>query len=173
MRHHHDYGVAVSIGRSRHAGQALVETALILPVFLLILVALFDLGRGVFAYSTVGNAAREGARVAAVNQIATSPDCDERRPIEDPTDPHWSITACAAAAGAAVGVTPADVSITYGPPPGTTLTCTSSPVNVKVGCIASVTVTASWSAITPIIGNIIGPINFSSTSQMPIERVFP
>src|SRR6186997_3699952 len=56
----------------RHRGQALVEFALVIPLFLLMLVALFDLGRAVFSYNTLTNAAREGARLAIVNQDLTS-----------------------------------------------------------------------------------------------------
>src|SRR6187551_3611775 len=56
----------------RDRGQALMEFALVIPVFLLILVALFDLGRAVFAYNTLTNAAREGARIAIVNQYKPS-----------------------------------------------------------------------------------------------------
>ena len=47
-------------------GQGLVEFALVLPVFLLIVLALFDSGKGVYSYNTVAQAAREGARLAAV-----------------------------------------------------------------------------------------------------------
>ena len=54
--------------RQRGRGQALVEFALVIPLFLLLLISLFDLGRGVFAYNTLTNAAREGARMAIVNQ---------------------------------------------------------------------------------------------------------
>jgi hypothetical protein len=39
---------------------------LILPVFLLIMLALFDTGKGVYSYNTISQAAREGARLAAV-----------------------------------------------------------------------------------------------------------
>ena len=53
-------------------GQALVEFALVIPIFLVLLVALFDLGRAVFAYNTLTNAAREGARIAIVNQYEPS-----------------------------------------------------------------------------------------------------
>jgi hypothetical protein len=52
----------------RSRGQALVEFALVIPIFLLLSVALFDMGRAVFAYNTLTNAAREGARMAIVNQ---------------------------------------------------------------------------------------------------------
>ena len=70
---------------ARGTGQALVEFALVLPIFLLIVFGVFELGRAVFAYNTVANAAREGARVAAVNQIVSSPDCNESKPVEDRT----------------------------------------------------------------------------------------
>lgn len=47
-------------------GQGLVEFALVLPVFLLIVLAVFDSGKGVYSYNTVSQAAREGARLASV-----------------------------------------------------------------------------------------------------------
>jgi Flp pilus assembly protein TadG len=49
---------------SKNAGQSLVEFALILPLFVLIIIGVFDLGRAYFAYIAISNAAREGARVA-------------------------------------------------------------------------------------------------------------
>jgi hypothetical protein len=52
----------------RHAnqeGQGLVEFAMVLPVFMLAVVGLFDVGRLVYVNSTLSQAAREGARVAA------------------------------------------------------------------------------------------------------------
>ena len=60
---------------TRHAmrdrrGQSMVELALVLPVFLLLIIGLFDIGRAVYAYNTVANSARSAARVAIVNQDA-------------------------------------------------------------------------------------------------------
>lgn len=52
--------------RKTEAGQALVEFTLILPIFLLLLFAIVDFGRGFYTWLLVTNAAREGARVAAV-----------------------------------------------------------------------------------------------------------
>lgn len=52
--------------RDTEAGQSLVEFSLILPIFLLLLFALVDFGRGFYTWMLVTNAAREGARVAAV-----------------------------------------------------------------------------------------------------------
>ena len=51
--------------RSTVAGQSLVEFALVIPVFLLILFGLLDAGRYVYMNSVLSQAAREGARVAA------------------------------------------------------------------------------------------------------------
>ena len=83
------------VRRPKERGQGLVEFALVFPVFILLLFGILDLGRAVYAYNTIGDAAREGARVAIVNQIQTSPDCLQDRPIQDLANPHWSIKACA------------------------------------------------------------------------------
>jgi len=52
--------------RTHQDGQTLVEFALVLPIFMLILFGVFDAGRLVFTNSTLSQAAREGARLAAV-----------------------------------------------------------------------------------------------------------
>ncbi len=52
-------------GNRSLAGQSLVEFAITLPVLLLILVGVLDLGRLYFAYVAVVNSAREGARYGA------------------------------------------------------------------------------------------------------------
>jgi len=49
----------------REGGQTLVEFALVLPVFLLVVFGLVDVGRLVYTNSTLSQAAREGARLAA------------------------------------------------------------------------------------------------------------
>jgi Flp pilus assembly protein TadG len=58
IRHHH---------RAGERGQALVEFSLAIMVFIVMLVGLFDLGRGVYTYNGVSEAAREIARVTAVH----------------------------------------------------------------------------------------------------------
>ena len=50
--------------RNRQSGQSLVEFALVLPVFLLILAGIIDMGFMFYSRITVINAAREGARSA-------------------------------------------------------------------------------------------------------------
>jgi Flp pilus assembly protein TadG len=51
-------------GRAQE-GQSITELALFFPVLLLIMVGMLDLGRAFHVYTTVVNAAREGARYGA------------------------------------------------------------------------------------------------------------
>ena len=53
-------------------GQALVEFALVVPIFILIVVGLFDGARAVYTYSTVANVARTAVRQAIVDQTPTT-----------------------------------------------------------------------------------------------------
>jgi Flp pilus assembly protein TadG len=53
-------------GSTRSRGQALVEFAFVLPIFLLILMILLDFGRVIFAQYTITQDAREASRVGAV-----------------------------------------------------------------------------------------------------------
>jgi len=156
--------------RQSERGQGLLEFALVFPVIVFLVVAFIEMGRAVYSYTTIANAARQGARVAAVNQLTTFAECDESRPIEDPANAHWTITGCTIASATSLGLVPADVSISYAAPPGTTLSC--SPV-IHVGCIASVTVTYEYAPSTPLVSGVMPTITMTSTSQMPIERVFP
>ena len=130
--------------RSNERGQSLVETALVLPILLLILMGIFDFGRAVFAFNAVSNAAREAARVAIVNQNTTEVVAEGKR--------------------AAIGL-PADaIDVTF--------TLPGCPGTVVIGCTAQVKVDHQWSAITPIIGSVVGPIQLSSTTEMRVERAF-
>jgi Flp pilus assembly protein TadG len=52
--------------RSASRGQALVEFALVLPIFVLMLMVLFDFGRVVYAQHTIAQDAREASRKGQV-----------------------------------------------------------------------------------------------------------
>ena len=53
--------------KQREKGQSFLEFALILPVLLIILAGVLDLGRLYFSYVTVTDAAAEGAAYAAIH----------------------------------------------------------------------------------------------------------
>ncbi|HXG39460.1 MAG TPA: TadE family protein, partial [Candidatus Limnocylindrales bacterium] len=59
-------------------GQALVEFTVALVPFLLLLLAIVDVGRGIYVYNGVSQAAREIARVTIVHPYAAgcSVDCE-------------------------------------------------------------------------------------------------
>jgi len=60
------------VKREKNKGQGLTELALILPLFLLLVMFIFDVGRVIYYYSTIHSAAREGARYGAVNPCDSS-----------------------------------------------------------------------------------------------------
>ncbi|OGO58218.1 MAG: hypothetical protein A2V85_14755 [Chloroflexi bacterium RBG_16_72_14] len=145
-------------GATRSRGQALVEFALVIPIFLLVLVALFDVGRAVFAWNTLTNAAREGARMAIVNQDVAS--IKERArgqtaivELDDPT--------------VAVGF----YQVADDGTPDLSDTC--SPV--AVGCLAVVTFEATYRPITPLISNIMfrDGVTFTAKSVLSVEYSCP
>jgi len=63
--------------RTEPRGQSLVELALTLPVFLLLLISVFDLGHVVWANNAISTAARESARFAIVNGGNTNSTCPQ------------------------------------------------------------------------------------------------
>lgn len=137
--------------RNRDRGQTLVEFALIIPVFILMLMGIFDLGRAVYGFNTVNNAAREGARLGIVDQNVTD------------------IQAKAADHAANLGLGTSNVSVDFRDKdtPNTANSCSK----LDIGCLTTVEVNYTFQAITPLIGNIVGTINIVGTSQFPIESV--
>ena len=137
-------------------GQTLVEFALIIPLFVLLLFGIVDFGRAVLAYNSISNAAREGARTAIVNQQVTT---IRTRVVDQST-----------------GVSldgPTDVRIAFreaSNPNSITNVCQTNGTPA-VGCVAVVTVRTTYQAATPVIGGLVGRICMQSTTMMPIEAV--
>ena len=150
--------IRASSRRSR--GQALVEFALVLPLLLLFIFGVIDAGRLIFTYNTVANAARNGARVAIVNQsTAGTNTCDTTSATA------WPV-GCAVVSGLALNLDPTAVDVTYRNPTDTGA-CTA----MEIGCLAVVEVTGHFQPLTPIIGQFLGAMDVSSTTTIPIERV--
>jgi Flp pilus assembly protein TadG len=147
-----------SRGHRRGRGQALVEFALVIPLFLLLLVGLFDLGRAVFAYNTLTNAAREGARTAIVNQYKPSiiTRAKQQTAIVELNDPSVTINFYQVKADGT---------------PNTSAQCAL----VAVGCLAVVSFEATYMPITPFISNIIfkNGVTFTARSVLSVEYSCP
>lgn len=139
--------------RAADRGQTLVEFGLILPIFILVLIGLFDVGRAVYAFNTITNAAREGIRLGIVDQNV--PD------IQDKASQH----------AASIAIPAADVTVDFlDPQLVDSGTCTTAPY--EIGCVVQVTVEYDYTAATPIIGNIVGQIHMEATTNQPIERSY-
>lgn len=135
-------------------GQSLVEFALIVPIFILVLVGLFDAGRAVYAFITIQNASREAVRLAVVDQN------------------DGAIQAEAITAAVGLGMQPSDVDVTVREgdfATGGTGTCAATP---DIGCVVEVTVNYTFTAATPLVGNLMGPINMTGQTRQPIEFAF-
>ena len=139
-------------------GQALVEFALVIPIFLLLLVGLFDLGRAVFAFNTLTNAAREGARLAIVNQYEPSiiARAKEQTAIVELNDPSVDIDF---------------YQVNNDGTPDTTTPCAT----IAVGCLAVVSFEATYNPITPFISNIVfrNGVTFEAQSVLVVEYSCP
>ena len=143
-----------SVHRTR--GQALAEFALVFPIVVLLFMALFDMGRAVFVYNGLTNAAREGVRLAIVNQ---DKDLILQR-VESMTF------------GGAVSNPDVDSLVEFYQQDSNG-ELDDPCATVTVGCIAVVTPMSDWTLITPVLSSIIGPITFEARSELPIELVCP
>jgi Flp pilus assembly protein TadG len=145
--------------REAERGQSMVEFALIVSIFVLVLVGIFDVGRAVFAFNTLNNAAREGGRVAIVDQ----------------TFDH--IRARAVKHAVSLGIDPTDVAVDFRSPdsPQTPNTCVREGGGTAVGhpevigCIAVVRVPYAFNAATPVIGQILGTLNLAGETRFRVE----
>jgi TadE-like protein len=76
--------VSRRIQRGRHSrGQALVEFAVIIPVFLFMLMGILDFGRVIWATTSLASAAREAARFAIVHGGSATDLCPAGTPGPD------------------------------------------------------------------------------------------
>jgi hypothetical protein len=100
-------------GFSRDEGaQSLVEFALTLPIFLLLVTGIFDVGRAVWQENSLAYAAREGTRYAIVHGSAGSPAAGPCTNCLNPVVNNLAYVVDAVTSNA-VGVYDIDVTIDY------------------------------------------------------------
>ena len=131
-------------------GQALVEFSLAIVVFLLLMMGVIDVGRGIYQYNGVSEAARELARVTSVHAGSTLGSSPET---------------------AAVLATQKNLIPNLGDP---TYTCVGIDGAAVVGSclpgvdLVRVTISAPYSPVTPLLG-LTGPWTMQSTSAVTIQ----
>jgi len=125
----------------------MVEFALILPAFLLLSVMVFDLGRVIYYYSTIHNAAREGARYGIIH----------------PNDFSGMINT---ASKYVIGLDPTQTVLTAAPG-------TPEPVNGFNNPTIKVTVSYTFRPATPLVANFLsgGTITLNSDAVMRTESL--
>ena len=163
----------------RFRGQSLVEFALILPFFLLVLFGLVDMGRAVYLNSTLSQAAREAARLVSVEASwvgSTDPSCGTNGGPVCPADINVLRAHALDAANRMMepfgAIAAADFHLSCDattPPSGEWSSppraCTSrAPSN-----LASVRVEMSFEPVTPVISQILGLIPLSGSATMVIN----
>ncbi|MEA2677154.1 MAG: hypothetical protein QOJ81_1295 [Chloroflexota bacterium] len=131
---------------TRERGQALVEFALIVPVFAAILFVLLDFGRVIYTQNTVEQAAREASRAGTL----------------EAADASWKYSLIRNAAinsAAGVGLTNANIV-------GQGCADCFYPDGAVSGEIVVVTVNSQVALLTPILSQVLGgTINVTSTSR--------
>jgi hypothetical protein len=116
----------------QRSAQALIEFALAVTIFMLLVLGTFDLARAHLAYSVVANAAREASRYGAAHVGESG----------------WDTAAVRAGLNLAVGVDPAS------------LTLTASTTTIDALPYISVSGTYRFHSLTPLVGTLLGdPIN--------------
>lgn len=151
--------------RTARRGQSLVEFALILPVFLLILFGLFDMGRAVYAWSTINNASREASRQLIIDQTYV---------LSGGLPVYIHAQAEAIKQSVALNVLPSQVYIDFRDPDtlDTEDTCEiPDPTAIRLGCVAVVEVQYTFTPATPVIGQLIGTLTLKGESRFSVEAV--
>ena len=141
-------------------GQTLVEFAIVMPIIVLVVLGLFDLGRAVYSYNTLAQSARQAARTAIVNQNVTN------------------VKNQAIASAPTLGLTASNIDVCFKTSNSTQTTCATTtddcPQSKRVlGCLALVKTTLNYQPMTPVISLFFSSIPLSSTSVATIEYVCP
>jgi hypothetical protein len=144
----------------RHAsgsgrGQTLAEFALALPIFLFILMGIFDFGQAIYMYNGVSQASRELARATSVHRCAGSP-----------------CTLGNSAETQAVLATQKSLIPNLQNPTYTCVDIDGSAINSTTTCLPGnqvrVRIVARYSPITPLLG-LTGTWDLQSTSSVSIQ----
>lgn len=129
--------------------QAMVEFALVLPILLLLIVGLLEVGRAIFMYSAIFSAAREGVRYgsASGNNLAGDPLYQDCAGIRD----------AAKNAGILLALQDNDIVIEYDHGPGSSVfaSCTDADgvdesVSVTTGDRILVTIETQYAPMIPL-----------------------
>lgn len=147
------------IRRRTSRGQALVEFALVIPVFFMLMFGLIDLGHFVYVSNALNQAAREAARVGSV--VGYTEDCSgvtsRAQCIQQ--------VAIGRMAGAPAPTVASGCSRIDG-----TGTVTVGADSCRAGDQLTVRLTTPYSMYTPVIAQIVGPVTLSGQAIVSVNN---
>lgn len=136
--------------RSRRSrGQAIVEFALAIPIFIVLVFGLIDVGRLVYVNNAISQGAREGARYGSVQGRSGS-----------------------AADRTAVGAHTTGIMAAV-PDPTVTVSCERNGAVVtacRTNDLLVVQVSSPVGMLTPVIGQLIGTVTVSTTAKVMVNQ---
>lgn len=149
---------------NKERAQTMVEFALALPVFLLLVLGIMEVGRAILFSISVNTAAREGARYGAAagegnSGVIRYADCD-------------GIRSAALKIGGIVGLTNSNITVTYDKGPGTAgfgnCSAGNTGPNLAKGDRIVVTVSSNFKPVVPLVN--LPAFQVSSTSRRTIIK---
>jgi PKD repeat protein len=142
--------------RSAFRGQSMVEFALILPIFALLLVMAIDFGRVYFTYIQLTNSAREAANYGAGSPTDTA-EMEERALAEKNAQDQGGEDQASFA-----------LSTECTTPAGVVIDCADSEAGAGPGNHLTVTVTQEFNFLTPIVSQFLGNFTMRATATSTV-----
>jgi Flp pilus assembly protein TadG len=149
-----------TIKTQHNRGQTLVEFALILPAFLMLIMGIVEFGRLMITYAGVASASREAARYGATVGVNASG-------VEHFAD-CAGIRAEAKRVAAIAPITDADITIQYDNPSTGFFEASCPPSQFELGDRVIVTVSITFDPIVPLID--MGSIPMTSETRRTVLR---
>ncbi len=141
-------------------GQALAEFALVVPILLIVLFAIIDVGRFVYTANTLSNSAREAARAGSVGARPTEcggmprESCIQRIA----RDRSWAVPGTITTT-----VTCERVGLTGGTNVVSTASCRS-------GDLLWVHTEAPFTVLTPVVGQLLSGVTVSGDTRVTVNQ---
>jgi PKD repeat protein len=138
-------------------GQAMVEFALLVPLFALFLVIAIDFGRVFFSYVQITNAAREAANFGATQLEGPTDDAEILAKAESETNVQGQ--------GGEGAIT---IDTVCRNPAGNVIACSAATGGSGAGNTVTVTVSEPFSFITPLVESIVGDVTMRTSATATV-----
>jgi Flp pilus assembly protein TadG len=144
--------------RDRIRGQAMVEFALVFPIFVVVLFGLFDVGRFVYVANAISQGTREGARYGSVADFAAGCNLGRDACVQQETIGRM----------AAVPATTVDVECRRQTGSGTLVLTNAD--GCQTADFLIVKASTPFQMFTPVIAQIIGPQTLTGEARVFVNN---